>query len=194
MLAIPLVIECSVDAAVARVKWRKSATWLADKAIRLLTLTFSMQSALIIEDDFTSAKVLAMILERNGYYVLIAANSDEASDFCGDIKIDLIVADIILRSPLSGTDVACRLRQSCPEVPILFVSGTPLEGWSDHDLSNIEQLLSSRVGFVMKPFTAGGLITDIKSLLDGGYSGRDITGQVETARKFRNDRPLAFRA
>jgi two-component system, OmpR family, response regulator VicR len=147
-----------------------------------------MRSALIIEDDSTSSKVLSLILERNGYRVLSAANSDEASGFCGDIKIDLIVADIILRSALSGTDVACQLRQFCPEIPILFVSGTPLEGWSDRDLSNVEQLLPGQVGFLMKPFTAADLVTAINNLMEGGNSRTGISAEVESARKLRQVR------
>jgi CheY-like chemotaxis protein len=84
-----------------------------------------MRIGLIIEDDPTSAKAVSLVLERNRFQVSIAATPDEASAFCTEIKIDLIVADIILRAPLSGTEVACQLRQSCPDIRFSWFPGHP---------------------------------------------------------------------
>jgi CheY-like chemotaxis protein len=102
-----------------------------------------MRIGLIIEDDPTSAKAVSLVLERNRFQVSIAATPDEALAFCTEIKLDLIVAEIILRAPLSGTEVACQLRQSCPDIPVLLVSGTPLEGWSDMANSGLDQAFAN---------------------------------------------------
>src|SRR5579871_1578574 len=144
-----------------------------------------MPTALVIEDDQTSASVLAHVLERNGYRVLSTVDASEAEGFCDAYAVNVVISDIILRSPLSGTDVARRLRQSCPEIPSRSVSATPLEGWSEHDFANVEALLPGRVSFLMKPFTAEGLKRALEKLLASSYSGKEIQERVEVAKRFR---------
>ena len=65
-----------------------------------------------------------------------------------------MVSDIVLHAPFSGTELTVALRGVCPSVPVLLVSGTPVEGWSDNDLSQLGALAAGPVEFLMKPFTA----------------------------------------
>ena len=144
-----------------------------------------MPTALVIEDDVSSVNVLTHVLERRGYRVLTATEGDDAARFCADFKVDVVVCDLILRAAYSGTDVARRLRQTCSEVPVLFVSGTPLEGWSAHDFANVEALLPGRVEFLMKPFTADALVDAISRLLASGWSDSGIRSTLEGAKRMR---------
>ena len=145
-----------------------------------------MPTALVIEDDVSSVNVLAHVLERRGYRVLTSTEADEAARFCGDVKVDVVVCDLILRAPYSGADVACRLRETCAEVPVLFVSGTPLEGWSAHDFANVEALLPGRVEFLMKPFTAEALGEAVARLLASGWTESGIRTTLDGAKRMRH--------
>jgi len=145
-----------------------------------------MPTALVIEDDVSSVNVLAHVLERRGYRVLTSTEADEAARICGDVKIDVVVCDLILRAAYSGTDVARRLREHCSDVPVLFVSGTPLEGWSSHDFSNVEALLPGRVEFLMKPFTAEALAEAVARLMASGWSESGIRTALEGAKRMRH--------
>src|SRR5437763_1213887 len=99
-----------------------------------------MPTALVIEDDESSVTVLAHVLQWNGYTVLSTVDPDQAAQYCRQFKVDVIVSDVLLRSRHSGTEMVTMIRRACPEVPVLFVSGTPLEGWSESDFANIEAL------------------------------------------------------
>src|SRR5438067_226642 len=124
-----------------------------------------MPTVLVIEDDATSARFMSLVLEREGFTVLMTEYPAEANLFCRSFKIDVIVADVVLRSPVSGTDIAIAIRQACPHIPVLFVSGTALGGWSDADFANIEALLPYEpINFLMKPFTARALAAAISTI------------------------------
>jgi DNA-binding response OmpR family regulator len=151
----------------------------------LLQSACRMPFALVIEDDSISASVVAHVLERKGYTTLSTVDPKEATRLCREFKIDVIIADLLLHSPFSGTDVALTVRRECEQIPVLFVSGTPLEGWSESDLSNIEALLPGRVEFLMKPFTAADLLTAVAKLLHRSYSELDIRSAVQLAKSFR---------
>ena len=144
-----------------------------------------MRTILILDDDPTSLNVLFWVLERH-YRVLQTSDADDAIELCQHHieHIGLIVADIVLRS-LSGTQVAVRVRKFCPNIPILFTSGTPLEGWREDDFGNLETLISSRVDFIQKPFTAKTLVSKVENLLNGDSARADIQALFEQADTYR---------
>src|SRR5207253_3924071 len=102
------------------------------------------------------------------YRILKSESADEAMKLSQEHKenLSLIVADILLRSDVSGTQVGLRVRESCPDMPILFTSGTPLEGWSDADFANLKTLMLGRVDFLQKPFTVETLVSKVENLLN----------------------------
>jgi DNA-binding response OmpR family regulator len=147
-----------------------------------------LKTVLILDDDSGSLNVLYWVLERN-YRLLKAQNSEEAILLCQEHKetISLIVADLVLNSPISGTEVGLRVRESCPDVPILFTSGRPLEAWRDGDFVNLKTLMSGRVGFLPKPFTAQALRSRVADLFNGASSS-DIETMFHEAEKYRQAR------
>ncbi len=56
-----------------------------------------MPDLLILEDDTEQAELLAQILQREGYGVVIAPTADEAMEIVGLRRFDLIIADIFIR-------------------------------------------------------------------------------------------------
>jgi CheY-like chemotaxis protein len=144
-----------------------------------------MPTALVIDDDTSNSEAIAHVLGYNGYDVLTTVDPAEAARYCRDFNLDVVLADIILRSHQSGTDIATSLRQACPDIPVLFVSGTPLEGWSRKDFANLEALLPGRVAFLMKPFTAKALVEAVAKLIHREYSETEIRSALDVAKMFR---------
>ena len=148
--------------------------------------TSSLKAILVLDDSSDSLNVFHWILERY-YNVLKTKTADEAINLCHEHNdsISLIVADILLGSPLSGTQVALEARVYCPDISILFTSGTPLEGWHDTDFENFKTLMSGRVDFLQKPFTAQALVRKVERLLNGDWSVAEMQPLFEEAEDYR---------
>ncbi len=73
--------------------------------------------------------------------------------------IDLLVTDVVMPG-MRGTDLAARLAESDPDLPILFVSGYTGTG--------LDELAQERpgVGFLAKPFSPNQLADAVRQVLD----------------------------
>lgn len=79
---------------------------------------------LLAEDEEAVRKTLTKILKREGHDVTAAASGDAAlSFFCLDSNFDLLLTDIVMPGELQGTDLANRVREKCPELPVIFMTG-----------------------------------------------------------------------
>ena len=78
---------------------------------------------LMVDDEPAQRELFAFALRREGYCVLEARNGAEALDLATQAgHIDLVVSDVVM-PVMRGPEMATRLRERFPEVPILFVSG-----------------------------------------------------------------------
>ncbi len=128
-----------------------------------------MRTTLIIEDDQFAMRVFAATLRRCGFEIARAANGVRALELCRKIRgaVDLIVCDVMLPGD-SGPAVMMQLAEMLPATPILFTSGTPVEGWSEGDLQCFHALRKRTVcGFLSKPFRVSRLIEAVDALLGG---------------------------
>jgi len=124
-----------------------------------------MKTILVLEDDFGNRRAFCAILGTMGYRVLEATTGKEAIETCNKQElISLFVSDRALPD-LSGTEVALQLTQLQSDLPILFLSGTPIDAWPETDRRNFRQLASGSVEFLEKPFRASALKTKVESLL-----------------------------
>jgi len=144
-----------------------------------------MPTALLITDSFEGTRAVRDILTDTGYVVIPAGNSEEAFDHCKHSKIDAVILDILFATAALGTDVLHRIRESCPGIPVLFLSGTRLERWTVADFSNLQKLLPGRVEVLLKPFTAAELRAAMASLLSESYSDETIRQVVASAAMMR---------
>jgi CheY-like chemotaxis protein len=113
-----------------------------------------MKNVLVLEDDLSDLQIFTSILRSKGYDVLKAMTARAAFDAAKrQPKIDLFVCDVGLKGDnLSGTEVAVGLARKRQNLPVVFVSGTPLSYWSDPDRRNMRLLLSAGVEVLEKPF------------------------------------------
>lgn len=110
---------------------------------------------LLLDDDSDNLFLRSAILRQNGYDVVPCETTQEA--YAHIDKIDVAVLDYHLGQGKFGTEVAAKLRQSRPEVPIIIMSAT-LErrfgGVEDMHLlkghSSVEDVLGALRGLVAK--------------------------------------------
>ena len=123
------------------------------------------KTILILDDQAASLRVFGWVLESRHFLVIQADDAETAIRCCNNGPIDLFICDVQLRSALSGTNAARVVHDSCPQIPILFTSGTPIEGWAAHDFENLRSLLVCRVDFLPKPFSIESLLGKTESLI-----------------------------
>jgi CheY-like chemotaxis protein len=125
-----------------------------------------METVLVLEDEPTNLKVMALVIRLDGYRVLEAADGNAAIGICNQHRgrIHLLVADIQLPD-ISGTQVAIELLKCWPQLAILFTSGTPLKNWAPTDLVGLKQLSGASVDILEKPFTPLALGRRVQQLL-----------------------------
>jgi CheY-like chemotaxis protein len=149
-----------------------------------------VRRVLVLDDEPESRQVLKAIFERSGdVEVLTSSTPDEAIRLCHGVQpLDLIVCDIVLRSPMTGVETAFHIYETCGDLPILFTSGTPLEGLSDSDFELLRQNLHKRIDFVQKPFTATELIARADRLMNISEAPTEFVTVIEGAETYRKVR------
>lgn len=120
------------------------------------------ETVLLAEDEDAVRTVAVAALERRGYRVLAATDGDAAiaisRAFPG--RIDLLVTDVVMPG-MNGRELADRLTQSRPDLPVLYVSGYT----EDADLRL--GLAGATRSLLAKPFTSLELARRVRTILDG---------------------------
>ncbi len=125
---------------------------------RVVRETTAAQGAvLLVEDDVAVRAVLARLLGRLGWMVAEqpSGTAAAAAAAAGDIaQPDLLVTDV--RMPgIQGPDLARRLREAWPNLPVLFITGLADEVGADEPWVHV----------LTKPFTAAQLSAAIEAVL-----------------------------
>lgn len=119
---------------------------------------------LVVEDDPLVRTTIQACLGPLGYRLTAAANGTEA--LAADPRtIDLLVTDVVMPG-LSGTALAARMRETRPDLAVLFVSGY------EPGLLFPSGLPGGRSAFLQKPFTVQALARAVRSLLVEREVGR----------------------
>jgi two-component system OmpR family response regulator len=77
-------------------------------------------TVLLLDDDPVNLHLRSAILRQHGYASVMAATIEEANQHLD--RIDIAVLDYHLGAGLFGTEVAAKLRQRRPQVPIIIMS------------------------------------------------------------------------
>ena len=119
-----------------------------------------MPKVMVIEDDANMVSLLQMLLEIEGYDVVLWEGAEHIQDTIDSLcqeKPDLILMDVHLRH-LNGFDVLHSLRKE-PEldgVRVLIASGVEMTDRSQQEGAD---------GFILKPFMPDELIDKIQQTL-----------------------------
>ncbi|MBR0993101.1 PAS domain S-box protein [Bradyrhizobium japonicum] len=122
------------------------------------------ETILVVEDDQAVMRATTAALKRGGYGILTAANGDEARRLLLQQSggIDLVLSDVVMPQ-LSGPELAEFVRNSCPGLPLIFMTG-----YSDYPViteSGDHRIAHHRA--IMKPFRPNELLATIREVLDG---------------------------
>jgi two-component system cell cycle sensor histidine kinase/response regulator CckA len=120
------------------------------------------ETILVVEDESGLREMVEQLLEDQGYEVLSAANSYEATQVCSMHRgpIDLLLTDVVMPKT-NGPELARRLSELRRRMRILYMSGYPSETITRHGV------LGSGAAFLEKPFTPETLARKVRSVLDG---------------------------
>jgi PAS domain S-box-containing protein len=81
-------------------------------------------TVLVIDDEQAVAQATSLLLELEGFAVLLASGKDEALERVASVTPDIILSDYHLRGFETGGDVVAAVRaRLCKDVPVIFVTG-----------------------------------------------------------------------
>ena len=126
------------------------------------TLPRGTETILIAEDDTPIRLLAGGVLKRLGYEVLSAPDGRAALEMAQTRPggIHLLLTDVVMPG-MGGPELATRLKNECPPLHVVFMSG-----YAAHVLSGAEL---ERLGacFMQKPFTMESLARTVRGVLDG---------------------------
>jgi CheY-like chemotaxis protein len=119
------------------------------------------ETVLVVEDEESVRRLLSQVLRMRGYQVLEAADGEQAlALFCeGGAGIQLVLTDVIMPR-MGGPELAARLLELRPDLPLVFMSGYP-----DAQFSGIDPRSAGR-RFLRKPLMPEALASAIREALD----------------------------
>jgi len=118
------------------------------------------ETILLVEDEDAVRRFAKHALERHGFHVLDAASPEEALMLAsaGSDRIALLLTDVVMPHS-SGPELADRLKKTCPELPVLYMSGYP----ASMVMHGAQPDASVRL--LPKPFTTADLLANIEEIL-----------------------------
>jgi two-component system cell cycle sensor histidine kinase/response regulator CckA len=114
---------------------------------------------LLVEDEPSLRELAGRTLRRAGYDVILADNGDDALGVVERERptLDMLLTDVVMPGT-SGPALADRLRQSRPDLPVLFMSGFP--GKADRVRADFHG-----ASLLQKPFTPAELVARVRAVL-----------------------------
>jgi hypothetical protein len=120
---------------------------------------------LVVDDESYVLAVAARSLERSGFHVLRAPDGLHALELLeGHEPPDLVLTDLMMPG-MGGVELARRLQQRWPELPVLFMSGYSVEDLRREGVTGVEREL------LHKPFTPDALVARVTATLSAAGAG-----------------------
>ena len=113
---------------------------------------------LLVEDDPSIARGLAMNLGLEGFRAVSAADGEEALRLCQSQRPDLVLLDLMLPK-LDGLEVIRRLRAQAEDVPIVVLSA------KGDEADKVMALSLGADDYVTKPFALDELLARVHAVL-----------------------------
>jgi CheY-like chemotaxis protein len=116
------------------------------------------ETILLVEDEESVRKFTAQALESQGYKVLAFSRGREALQALEDrdLTLHLAISDIVMPD-MGGKELAERIRESRPDLPLLFISGYA-DRPEGHDPMRGE-------GLLQKPFGLSEILKRVRQIL-----------------------------
>ncbi len=117
-----------------------------------------MASILVVDDELSMREFLKILLEKEGYRVVTAAEGKTALDLAEKQSFDLVISDI--RMPgMSGLDLLARLKQQQAEIGVILITAFA----SPDDA--VAAMKHGAFDYITKPFNVEEIKTVIRAVL-----------------------------
>jgi two-component system cell cycle sensor histidine kinase/response regulator CckA len=103
---------------------------------------------LIVDDEPMVRRIVIRTLELEGYQMAQARHGQEALAVLAELNgaVDLVVSDVVM-PVMGGTELAARLRERYPDLPVIWMSGYPSEtAFGSGELPDHQPFLQKPVG------------------------------------------------
>ncbi len=154
-----------------------------------------MSRVLVVEDDKYIRDAINILLDKNGYQVLLADDGETAVEMMQHLP-DIIIMDVMM--PGMGGIEACRKIRQFSNIPILFLTA------KSQIMDKMEGLEAGGDDYLVKPFHNEELLARISALLRryNEYKGNEnaegsgylISGDLRVSEKYnevwKNDEKL----
>jgi len=114
-------------------------------------------NVLLVDDEPMMREMVKLTLRKRGLEVFDAANGADALVLSEKQPIDILVTDVVMED-MDGWTLAHSLAKRYPNLPVLFVSGYPID-FED------ERPKYARCAFLPKPFQPSELMRAITELV-----------------------------
>jgi PAS domain S-box-containing protein len=121
----------------------------------------SGEAVLVVEDESVVRSLARRVLEEQGYAVYQAPNGAVALEFLSTHPgtVDLVLTDIVMPR-MNGRELAEKIAEQAPSLPVLFMSG-----YSGDEIMQ-RGLTSTEIPFLQKPLTPEKLAAAVRDRLD----------------------------
>ncbi len=119
----------------------------------------------LVEDEPQIMQLALKSLSRIGYTVLAASSAEQALAIWATAreKVQILVLDVVLPG-MNGKQLADKLLEVRPELPVIYISGYGANLISQYGL------LANEIEFIQKPFTPAELINRVRLALDASVT------------------------
>ncbi|MDH3401696.1 MAG: response regulator, partial [Chromatiales bacterium] len=117
-------------------------------------------TVLLVEDDEMVRGMATKMLEKIGYTVVAVASPMQAIAYCesGLHAVDLLLTDVVMPK-MSGIELSQRLKDTYPELKVLFMSGYAAL------VSDRHGVIQPGLNFIQKPFSKSDLALKISQVI-----------------------------
>jgi len=115
---------------------------------------------LLVDDEASTSRLVRVMLERAGFGVQAVADGPSALAALAvpDSRVALVLSDIVMPG-MDGTELARRVRDLRPGLPVILTSGYPAEFVLEHGGSLPDREV------IQKPFSARDLVARVRAAL-----------------------------
>jgi len=136
-------------------------------------------NVLIVEDNPEVADVAASMLEQLGHQVRVVSNAGAAMSVLSEGEPpDVVFSDIVMAGEMDGVDLARRMREEAPNVPILLATG----------YSQAAERIGDEFPILRKPYKMNDLSQALTAVMAKAAAGNGKLVRIDAARRARASR------
>jgi len=129
-----------------------------------------MTTILIVDDEKSMREFLKILLAKEGYEVLAAADGEQALAVLSENRVDLVISDI--RMPgISGLDLLAEIKDGNEDIPVIMITAFA----SPNDA--VQAMKNGAYDYISKPFN----VDEIKSVIYTATNRTESTLKAQEA-------------